>query len=88
LASVSIGLALGGSAVHESFDTRGDAPSRSAFAGTLGASVGLEVPLPAGVALEGAVGANIHALKQRDLGPEEWITPVTFMSRVGASVRW
>jgi hypothetical protein len=87
--SLQLGLALGPSLVLQSFDTRRTAPDRRALAGTLTASAGAELPLAGRFVLTLAVGANVHALRQRDTaGAAEWTTPVTFLTRVGVGARW
>jgi hypothetical protein len=87
--SVQIGLALGASALYETFTTRGEAPSRTALAATLTTTAGVEVPLAGAVALQVGAHANVHAFKQSDGAPvAAWATPVTFGSRAGVVARF
>jgi hypothetical protein len=87
--SLQLGLALGASALSESFDTRGSAPSRTALAGTLEANAGVEVPLIASWVLHGTGGVDVHAFQQRDATPtSQWVTPVSLVIRAGVGARW
>jgi hypothetical protein len=87
--SIAVGLAVGASGLHESFDTRGLAPSRQTLAATLGANVAVEVPVSKSWAVEAALGTNVHAFRQRNTEPTaEWTTPVTLTTRMGAAMRF
>ena len=83
------GLALGASALHESFTTRGEAPSQTALAATLTTTAGFEVPLPDAMTFQVDAHANVHAFKQSNGAPAAaWATPVTFGTRAGIVVRF
>jgi hypothetical protein len=86
---LQLGLAVGVSALSESFDTRGSAPSRAAVAGTLETSARFELPLVASWILHGTGGFDVHAFRQRDATPtSHWVTPVGLVFRAGIGTRW
>jgi len=87
--SPSLGLALGPAFFHQTFVTRGEAPTQNALAGVLTASAGVEIPLVGRFLLAGAGGANVYLLKQRDAaGRTSLSTPVSFVVRIGLVARW
>jgi hypothetical protein len=93
IVTVSFGLGLGGSWMHQSFDTRGIAPSRDTPAGRLDASFGLAIPLFKGVSIvaESSAVTYVFAL-QREESPTKTETSLgpwfSFRQLVGLEKEW
>lgn len=93
IVTASFGLGLGGSWMHQSFDTRGVAPSRDTPAGRLAASFGLAIPLWKGFSIVAESSAVTYVFAERrtesattsdtSLGP--WFA---FRQNVGLEKEW
>jgi hypothetical protein len=68
--SVSLGLAFGGWVLNQSFTTRGEAPSRSTFAGSLALTFGLDLELGAGFSLFTESGLAAFTYTQQSAATE------------------
>lgn len=87
--SVELGLAVGGWLLHQSFATRGEAPSRSSPAGSLGLSLGLRPDLGAGFSLlaESTLLTLLYA-QENEAGATSLGPHVAFRQSFGIAKVW
>jgi hypothetical protein len=86
--TVDVGASLGAVLLHESFTTRGQAPDRTAAAGTLAVSLGATYDLPAGLALVLNVAGQTYLYPEWGAQESRLATALTVRGAVGLARRW
>ncbi len=89
IVSVELGLGMGGWLLHQSFETRGLAPSRSTPAGSLALLLGLRADLAAGFSVLAESGLLTLIYAQRDEASATSLGPhVAFRQSFGVAKVW
>ena len=88
--TVDLGLAAGGGVFHQSFETRGVAPSRTTPVASVAALLGLRVDIAGGIAAlaEGAFVTEIYAQESQATGASSLGPSVAYRQTLGLAKVW